>query len=140
MGGIKPHFYCLPILKREKHRIALLEAATSGSPKFFAGTDSAPHDTDAKESSCGCAGVYTAHAALEFYAEAFDGVGKLHLLEAFTSKYGAQHYGLELNKEKVTLVKKRWDVPSTYTFGESTVTPLRGGSSVAWSLVSENKS
>ena len=94
VGGIKPHFYCLPILKREVHRKALVAAATSGSPKFFAGTDSAPHTTDSKETACGCAGVYTAHAALELYTEVFDSVGKLDLLEGFMSKYGARHYGL----------------------------------------------
>lgn len=125
-------------MKRETHRIALIEAATSGSPKFFAGTDSAPHETASKESACGCAGVYTAHGAIELYAEAFDGVGKLHLLEDFVSKFGAQHYGLELNKEKITLVKKRWTVPQNYDFGDSDVTPLRGGESIAWSLVEDN--
>lgn len=138
VGGIKPHFYCLPILKREKHRIALLEAATSGSPKFFAGTDSAPHETPSKESACGCAGVYSAHGAVELYAETFDAVGKLDLLEAFTSKFGAQHYGLDLNTEKITLVKKRWKVPPIYDFGDSTVTPLRGGETIAWSIVNES--
>lgn len=136
VGGVKPHYYCLPILKRETHRLALLSAATSGSPKFFAGTDSAPHATYTKESACGCAGVYTAHAAIELYAEAFDSVGKLDLLEGFLSKNGAQHYGLELNEEKVTLVKKRWDVPKKYNFGDDgDVTPLRAGESIAWSIV-----
>ena len=126
--------YCLPILKREEHRVALLEAATSGSSKFFAGTDSAPHTVGSKESECGCAGVYTAHAAVEFYAEAFESVGKLDLLENFLSKYGAAHYGLEENKGKLTLVKKSWDVPETYEFGGDILKPLRGGESIAWSI------
>lgn len=134
VGGIKPHFYCLPILKRESHRVALLEAATSGSPKFFAGTDSAPHTKFSKESCCGCAGVYTAHAAVELYAEAFEGMGKLDLLEGFLSEHGAAHYGLEKNEKKITLVKKTWDVPSSYEFGGETVVPLRAGTTVSWSI------
>mmetsp|Transcript_4778 Transcript_4778/g.5311 ORF Transcript_4778/g.5311 Transcript_4778/m.5311 type:complete len:358 (+) Transcript_4778:374-1447(+) len=134
VGGIKPHFYCLPILKRETHRRALVEAATSGSSKFFAGTDSAPHETVAKESACGCAGVYTAHAAIELYAETFDNVGKLDLLEGFLSQHGSKHYGLEQNQEKVTLVKKSWTVPKKYNFGEGDLVPLRAGESVAWSI------
>lgn len=143
VGGIKPHFYCLPILKRETHRLALLAAATSASPKFFAGTDSAPHTTTSKESCCGCAGVYTAHAAVELYAEAFDSVGKLELFEDFVSRFGAEHYGLERNRRTITLVKKSWDVPKSYRFGEGgcevveTVTPLRAGESVAWSIIDE---
>jgi dihydroorotase len=138
VGGIKPHFYCLPILKREIHRVALLNAATSGNPKFFAGTDSAPHTTEAKESKCGCAGCYTAHAAVELYAEAFDSVGRLDKLEAFLSFYGADHYGLPRNDKKITLVKKAWKVPSTYEFGGETVTPLRAGEIVDWSIVEED--
>jgi dihydroorotase len=134
VGGVKPHFYCLPILKRESHRLALVEAATSGSPKFFAGTDSAPHTTATKESACGCAGVYTAHAAVELYAEAFESEGKLDLLEGFLSEHGAAHYGLEKNQKQITLVKKSWDVPATYEFGGEDVTPLRAGLSVAWSI------
>lgn len=122
-------------MKRETHRLALLSAATSGSPKFFAGTDSAPHETHAKESACGCAGVYTAHAAIELYAEAFDNVGKIDLLEGFLSKFGANHYGLELNEEKVTLVKRSWNVPTKYEFGNSQVTPLRAGETIAWSIL-----
>jgi dihydroorotase len=137
VGGIKPHFYCLPILKRETHRLALLQAATSGSPKFFAGTDSAPHTTSSKESACGCAGVYTAHAAIELYAEAFDSVGKLGLLEGFMSKFGAKHYGLEENAGKITLVKKAWTVPKKYPFAEEDVTPLRAGETIAWSLLED---
>jgi len=137
VGGIKPHFYCLPILKREIHRQALLAAAISGSPKFFAGTDSAPHSTKSKESCCGCAGIYTAHAAVELYAEAFDSVGKIEMLEEFLSKYGADHYGLERNKKHITLVKKSWTVPKTYGFADETVTPLRAGESVNWSIVEQ---
>eukprot|EP01083_Nonionella_stella_P282765 962211_1 len=133
-GGIKPHFYCLPILKREKHRLALLAAATSGSPKFFAGTDSAPHVTGDKESACGCAGVYTAHAAVELYAEAFESQGALKHLEAFLSVNGCAHYGMEQNTKKLKLVKKEWTVPATYEFGGETVTPLRAGHTVAWSI------
>lgn len=135
VGGIKPHYYCLPILKREKHRQALLAAATSGSPKFFAGTDSAPHATTDKESACGCAGVYTAHAAVEFYAESFDSVGKLEYLDDFLSKYGNEFYGLERNKTKIVLERKCWDVPKTFEFGDATVTPLRAGDKVCWSIV-----
>lgn len=135
VGGIKPHFYCLPILKRETHRLALLSAATSGSHKFFAGTDSAPHTTHTKESACGCAGVYTAHAAIELYTEAFDNVGRLHVLEGFMSIHGANHYGLKTNEEKVTLVKKEWNVPKKYEFGDGDVTPLRAGETIAWSLM-----
>lgn len=135
VGGVKPHFYCLPILKRETHRLALLSAATSGSPKFFAGTDSAPHTTHTKESACGCAGVYTAHGAVELYAEAFDSQGRLDLLESFMSIFGCKHYGLALNEEKVTLVKKAWDVPKKYDFGDSDVTPLRAGETIAWTLM-----
>jgi len=136
VGGVKPHFYCLPILKRETHRLALLAAATSASPKFFAGTDSAPHTTQSKESACGCAGVYTAHAAVELYAEAFDSVGKLTLLEDFVSRFGAQHYGLERNSRRITLVKRSWDVPRNYRFGAGeTLTPLRAGESIKWSIV-----
>lgn len=134
VGGIKPHFYCLPILKRESHRLALIEAATSGSPKFFAGTDSAPHTTSTKESGCGCAGVYTAHAAVELYAEAFESQGKLDLLQGFLSEHGAKHYGLEPNEKTITIKKKSWSVPKTYEFGGEDVTPLRSGLTVAWSI------
>jgi dihydroorotase len=133
-GGIRPHFYCLPVLKRESHRLALLHAATSGSPKFFAGTDSAPHTTSSKLSCCGCAGVYTAHAAVELYAEAFEGQGKLDVLQAFLSENGAAHYGLEQNDSTITLVKKSWVVPANYEFGDEDVTPLRAGLKVEWSI------
>ena len=137
VGGIKPHFYCLPILKRETHRQALLKAATSGNPKFFAGTDSAPHATFTKETGCGCAGVFTAHGAVELYAEAFERAGALDKLEGFCSHHGADHYGLARNARKITLEKKPWEVPQTYTFGGSTVTPLRGGEQIQWSIVED---
>jgi len=136
VGGIKPHYYCLPILKRERHRRALLHAATSGNPKFFAGTDSAPHSTSSKESSCGCAGVYTAHAAVELYAEAFECCNRLDRLEDFLSTFGAKHYGLSLNDTFITLVKSSWLVPSSYDFGDDeTVTPLRANEKVLWKLI-----
>ncbi len=135
-GGIHPHHYCLPVLKREPHRRALLKAATSGSPKFFLGTDSAPHPRASKESCCGSAGIYTAHAAIELYAEAFDSAGALDRLEAFASHYGADFYGLPRNTGKVRLEKRSWKVPASYAFGEETVVPLRAGESVAWRLVS----
>jgi dihydroorotase len=126
----------LPILKAEDHRQALVQAATSGSPKFFAGTDSAPHATNDKESACGCAGVFTAHAAVELYAEVFDSVGALDKLEHFTSLYGAQHYGLSPNTKTIVLEKTPWTVPKSYDFGEGkTVTPMRAGETVAWKIV-----
>mmetsp|Transcript_6037 Transcript_6037/g.9289 ORF Transcript_6037/g.9289 Transcript_6037/m.9289 type:complete len:351 (-) Transcript_6037:238-1290(-) len=137
VGGIKPHLYCLPILKREIHREALIKAATSGNKKFFLGTDSAPHPIGAKQSACGCAGVYTAHAAVELYAEAFDSMDALDKLEDFSSSYGADHYGLPRNTQTITLEKKSWDVPESFDFGEGdTVVPLRAGGQVAWSIVS----
>ena len=136
MGGIRPHLYCLPILKAEVHRQALVEAATSGSPKFFLGTDSAPHTTDTKEAACGCAGVFTAHAAVELYAEAFDKAGKLDHLEDFCSSNGADHYGLPRNTTTIVLEKKSWKVPKSFEFGDGkTVTPLRAGEEVHWSIV-----
>lgn len=136
VGGIRPHLYCLPILKAEIHRLALVAAATSGSPKFFLGTDSAPHSTDTKEAACGCAGVFTAHAAVELYAEAFDSVGKLEHLENFCSSNGADHYGLPRNAKTITLEKKSWTVPKSFDFGdEKQVTPLRAGEEVLWSIV-----
>ena len=136
VGGIRPHLYCLPILKAEVHRLALVQAATSGSPKFFLGTDSAPHSTDTKESACGCAGVFTAHAAVELYAEAFDNEGKLEHLEAFCSSNGADHYGLPRNTKTITLEKKAWSVPKSFDFGDGlTVTPLRAGEEIQWSIV-----
>jgi dihydroorotase len=133
-GGICPHMYCLPILKRETHRLALLDAATSGNPKFFIGTDSAPHATPTKESSCGCAGIFTAHAAVELYAEAFDSVGKVHLLEPFLSHFGQQFYGLGVSGRRVRLVRESWVVPDSYRFGGSSVRPLRAGETVGWRM------
>ncbi len=135
VGGIRPHLYCLPILKAQEHRVALLEAATSGSPKFFAGTDSAPHSVATKETACGCAGVYTAHAALELYAESFEAAGKLDRLEDFLSSFGADHYGLPRSTATIALVKKAWTVPMKYDFGNGdTVRPMRAGEEIAWSL------
>ena len=133
-GGIRPHYYCLPILKREGDRRALLGAATSGNPKFFLGTDSAPHERVAKESACGCAGMFTAHAAVELYAEAFESVGRLERLEPFASHFGADFYGLPRHAETITLVKESWAPPPAYEFGTGTLVPYRGGESVAWRL------
>lgn len=128
--------YCLPILKSEVNRVALLEAATSGSNRFFLGTDSAPHSTDTKEAACGCAGVFTAHAAIELYAEAFESVGALTKLEDFCSSFGADHYGLPRSTATITLEKKPWKVPLVFDFGDGqTVTPLRAGDFVQWSIV-----
>jgi dihydroorotase len=135
-GGVRPHFYCLPVLKREEHRLALLEAATSGNPKFFLGTDSAPHASGAKESACGCAGCYTAHAALELYVEAFESAGALDKLEGFASFHGADFYGLPRNRETITLVKSEWQVPDSYAFGDDRLVPLRAGEPLAWRLES----
>ena len=133
-GGIRPHHYCLPVLKREEHRQALVAAATSGSPKFFLGTDSAPHARSAKEASCGCAGMYTAHAAIELYAEAFEAAGALDKLEAFASFHGADFYGLPRNSEQITLARAAWTVPETLPFGDDVLVPLRAGQSIAWKL------
>ena len=133
-GGIRPHYYCLPILKREEHRRALLEAATSGNPRFFLGTDSAPHSRLGKEQSCGCAGIYTAHAALELYAEAFDQVDKLDRLEAFAAFHGADFYGLPRNSETVTLQRSSWPVPDSYPYPEGGLIPLRSGETMDWQL------
>jgi len=135
VGGIKPHLYCLPILKAEKHRIALLKAATSGSPKFFAGTDSAPHAIGDKESCCGCAGVYTAHGAVELYAEAFEAEGALEKLDNFLSKFGAEHYGLKRSSKQIVLKKEAWVVPQVYQFGQTVVVPLRAGQEITWKIV-----
>ena len=133
-GGIRPHFYCLPILKRNSHQQALIRAATSGNPKFFLGTDSAPHPVHAKESSCGCAGCYTAFAAIELYAEAFEQADALDKLEGFASFFGADFYGLPRNSDQITLVRESWEAPQTYTFGDSEVVPLRAGETVRWRL------
>ena len=133
-GGINPHFYCLPVLKREIHREAIVQAAVSGDNKFFLGTDSAPHAKNAKESACGCAGIFSAHAALELYATAFEQVGKLDKLEAFASHFGADFYRLPRNTDTVTLVKQQWDIPWEYPFGEQTIVPLLGGEKITWYL------
>jgi dihydroorotase len=134
MGGIRPHHYCLPVLKREEHREALVEAATSGNPKFFLGTDSAPHPRSEKEAACGCAGVYTAHAALELYAVAFEEVGALERLEGFASEFGARFYGLPENTDTVTLLREEWRVPETVAFGTKKLVPLRAGETIPWKL------
>ncbi|HEY1991028.1 MAG TPA: dihydroorotase [Gammaproteobacteria bacterium] len=133
-GGIRPHYYCLPILKRERDREALVDAATGGNPKFFLGTDSAPHAQHLKEHACGCAGMYSAHAALELYAEVFEQAGALDKLEGFASFHGADFYDLPRNAGKVTLVKHAWTVPEHYPFGGNKLVPMRAGEAVAWSL------
>ena len=134
VGGIKPHFYCLPILKRGTHQQALVEAAASGSKKFFLGTDSAPHAKGKKEAACGCAGSYTAHAAVELYAEVFEQEGKLENLEAFASHNGPDFYGLPRNTDTITLEKSEWNVPETMPFGNDIVVPIRGGETVNWQV------
>ena len=133
-GGIRPHFYCLPILKREKHRQALMEAATSGNPKFFLGTDSAPHSRDRKESSCGCAGCFSALHAIELYAEAFESVDALDKLEAFASFFGADFYQLPRNTEKITLTKSTWQIPDEVPFTEVGLVPLWAGQDLKWRM------
>ncbi|ABA58974.1 dihydroorotase [Nitrosococcus oceani ATCC 19707] len=133
-GGIQPHYYCLPVLKREIHRQALVAAATSGNPKFFLGTDSAPHAKTAKETACGCAGIYSSHAALELYAEAFEEASALEKLEAFASFHGPDFYGLPRNQDTVTLIKTPWQVPESLPYGDDALIPLRGGTTVAWRL------
>ena len=134
-GGIRPHHFCLPVLKREIHREALLAAAISGSPRFFLGTDSAPHPRHTKESSCGCAGIYTAHAAIELYAEAFEQAGALERLEGFACHFGADFYGLPRNEETITLVKESWTVPQHYPLGSgTTLVPLRAGGRIGWRI------
>jgi dihydroorotase len=135
-GGIRPHYYCLPILKRERDRQALIEAATSGNPRFFLGTDSAPHERATKETACGCAGMFTAHAAIEFYAEAFESAGRLDRLEGFASHFGADFYGLTRHADKITLLKEPWTGPAQLAFGEGTLIPYRAGESIGWRLVS----
>lgn len=133
-GGIRPHYYCLPVLKRETHREALIDAAISGNPKFFLGTDSAPHAQNAKESSCGCAGIYTAHAAIEFYAEVFEQAGALNRLEAFASFFGPDFYGLPRNTQKLTLIKESWTVPENLAMGGQKLIPLRAGETASWKI------
>lgn len=134
-GGIRPHNYCLPVLKREEHRVALLEVATSGSSRFFLGTDSAPHAKGAKEAACGCAGCYSAFNALGLYAEAFESVGKLDKLEGFASFFGPDFYSLPRNSKKITLVKQAQSIPMELPLGDATIVPLRAGETIAWSLV-----
>ena len=134
-GGVRPHHYCLPVLKREEHRQALVAAAVSGNPKFFLGTDSAPHARSAKESACGCAGMYTAHAAIELYAEAFEQAGALDRLEAFASFHGADFYGLPRNSQRIVLERQPWTVADTLPLGEDVVVPLRAGQQISWRLV-----
>ena len=134
LGGIRPHHYCLPVLKREEHREALVEAATSGNPKFFLGTDSAPHARGAKEAACGCAGIYSAHAAIELYATAFEEAGALDKLEGFASHFGADFYGLARNQDTITLLRKEWTVPKALRFGSEELVPLRAGETIPWQL------
>jgi dihydroorotase len=135
VGGIRPHHYCLPVLKREEHREALVEAAISGNPKFFLGTDSAPHPRRDKEAACGCAGIYTAHAAIELYATAFEEAGALERLEGFASEFGPRFYGLPPNEERITLVREEWRAPERVAFGAEELVPLRAGESIPWKLV-----
>jgi len=138
VGGIRPHYYCLPVLKRQSpHQEALIAAATSGSAKFFLGTDSAPHDKHQKESACGCAGVFSAHAAIELYAEAFDRENKIERLEGFASHYGADFYGLQRNSDTIMLEKKSWTVPASFEFADSEVVPFFAGESLSWRLLTE---
>lgn len=134
VGGVRPHFYCLPILKRIIHQRALVEAATSGSPKFFLGTDSAPHSIETKETSCGCAGIYSAHAALELYAEVFDAADALDKLEGFASFFGADFYNLPRNQTRITLSKTPSAVPAAFQFGNSSIVPMRANESISWSI------
>jgi dihydroorotase len=134
-GGIRPHYYCLPVLKRETHRQALVQAATSGSDRFFLGTDSAPHPAHLKEHATGCAGCYTAHAAIEMYAEAFDAAGALDKLEGFASFHGPAFYGLPRNRGTITLARERWTPPESFAFGQAELKPLRAGEALPWKLV-----
>jgi dihydroorotase len=134
-GGLRPHHYCLPLLKRERDREALLAAATGSDPRFFLGTDSAPHARHTKEAPCGCAGIFSAHAAIELYAEAFEQAGRLDRLEAFASERGADFYGLPRNEQRISLSREPWNVPDHYRFGDDELVPLRGATSLAWRLV-----
>ena len=133
-GGIRPHLYCLPVLKTEPDRVALVEAAISGDPRFFLGTDSAPHARHTKEAACGCAGIFSAHAAIELYAEVFDAAGALDRLEGFASHFGADFYKLPRNTERITLVREPWTVPGHYPFGTDQIVPFRAGETVAWRI------
>jgi len=134
-GGLRPHAYCLPVLKRERDREALVAAATGDDPRFFLGTDSAPHARHTKEAACGCAGIFSAHAGLELYAEVFDAAGRLDRLEAFASERGADFYGLPRNSGEIELERVAWQVPSGYAFGGDELVPLRAGGTVGWRLV-----
>jgi dihydroorotase len=133
-GGIKPHYYCLPILKRDTHQRALIKAATSGNPKFFLGTDSAPHSTNTKENACGCAGCYSNHAAIELYAEVFDRADAISKLEGFASIFGPDFYRLPRNTDLITLHKIPWDLPSELPFIGDTITPLEAGRTLQWQV------
>jgi dihydroorotase len=133
-GGIRPHHYCLPVLKTEPDRRALLDVVASGNPRFFLGTDSAPHARHTKETTCGCAGIFSAHAGIELYAEAFEASGALSRLEGFAAEFGADFYGLPRNPERITLIKDAWDVPAHYPFGGAELVPLRAGERIAWRL------
>jgi dihydroorotase len=137
-GGIRPHLYCLPVLKAEEHRVALLAAVASGTPRIFLGTDSAPHARHTKENACGCAGIFSAHAALELYAQAFEAAGALGKLEAFAAFHGADFYGLPRNTDTVTLVKESWEVPSYYPFGSDVLVPFAAGERLPWRLLPGN--
>jgi dihydroorotase len=134
VGGIRPHHYCLPVLKTEADRCALLDVVASGDPRFFLGTDSAPHARHTKEASCGCAGIFSAPAGIELYAEAFDALGALDRLEGFASEYGADFYDLPRNEERITLLRDSWEVPACYPFGKEEIVPLRAGETIAWRL------
>ena len=136
-GGLRPHTYCLPVLKRERHREALINAATGGNRKFFLGTDSAPHSKAAKESACGCAGIYTAHAALELYAQVFEAAGALDRLEGFASRHGADFYRLPRNTGTITLRKTDWQVPENYPLGDSSLVPLFAGETLDWQIIAK---
>ena len=133
-GGIRPHMFCLPVAKREPHRLALRQAVVSGNPKFFLGTDSAPHAVGDKESACGCAGMYSAHAGIELYAEAFEDAGALHRLEGFASEHGPDFYGLPRNEGQVRLLRRDWTPPPGYEFGDDTIVPMRAGETLRWQL------
>ena len=140
VGGIRPHYFCLPILKRNSHQKALRDAAISANPKFFLGTDSAPHTTANKENSCGCAGIYTGHAAIEFYTEVFEQLGALDRLEDFASHFGADFYRLPRNTDTITLEKKAWTVPSQLPLGKEFLTPLRAGEEISWQVTEQKRS
>ena len=139
VGGIRPHYFCLPILKRNIHQLELQEAATSGNPRFFLGTDSAPHSTANKETRCGCAGVYTAHAAIELYAEVFEQLGALHALEGFASHFGPDFYRLPRNDDTITLRLEQWQVPGQLPLGRDVLTPMRAGENMSWRVLDRDE-